>query len=188
MVVSTNSTNTRSERQAGVHLRQRLQEREWRYDDGLDGPPHEGQVLSESSSGASPHSPTTMSRSISDRTPRRGPDRRPVTSAHHAIQTARRPSKQRSAPGRPPSGTATARHVARSSAWTATRRPSARSHRSSPRTPTAAKALTPDQPQAPSASVAPQPAHARPYDAHTRDRPRRRARKRAPRKPRDRPN
>jgi predicted RNase H-like nuclease len=45
--VSANSTNTRSPRQAGMHLRQRLQERGWCYDDGLDGPPDEGQVLSE---------------------------------------------------------------------------------------------------------------------------------------------
>ena len=37
--VSANSTNRRSPRQAGVHLRRRLEGRGWRYDDGLDGPP-----------------------------------------------------------------------------------------------------------------------------------------------------
>lgn len=45
--VSANSTNVNSPRQAGVHLRQRLESRGWRYDDGVSGPPHDGQVLSE---------------------------------------------------------------------------------------------------------------------------------------------
>ena len=45
--VSANSTNVNSPRQAGVHLRQRLEGRGWRYDDGVLGPPHDGQVLSE---------------------------------------------------------------------------------------------------------------------------------------------
>jgi predicted RNase H-like nuclease len=45
--VSANSTNTKSPRQAGVHLRKRLEGRGWRYDDGLDGPPTRGRVLSE---------------------------------------------------------------------------------------------------------------------------------------------
>lgn len=45
--VSANSTNTGSSRQAGVHLRQRLEGRGWRYDDGLDGPPEQGRVMSE---------------------------------------------------------------------------------------------------------------------------------------------
>ena len=45
--VSANSTNTKSPRQAGVHLRQLLEGRGWHYDDGLDGPPKRGRVLSE---------------------------------------------------------------------------------------------------------------------------------------------
>jgi predicted RNase H-like nuclease len=45
--VSANSTNMKSPRQAGVQLRQRLEGRGWRYDDGLDGPPTGGRVLSE---------------------------------------------------------------------------------------------------------------------------------------------
>lgn len=45
--VSANSTNTASPRQAGVRLRRRLEDRAWRYDDGLDGPPGQGRVLSE---------------------------------------------------------------------------------------------------------------------------------------------
>jgi len=45
--VSANSTNTKSPRQAGVHLRRRLEGRGWHYDDGLDGPPERGRVLSE---------------------------------------------------------------------------------------------------------------------------------------------
>jgi predicted RNase H-like nuclease len=45
--VSANSTNTASPRQAGVHLRERLERAGWRYDDGRDGPPASGRVLSE---------------------------------------------------------------------------------------------------------------------------------------------
>ncbi|HEV2771570.1 MAG TPA: DUF429 domain-containing protein [Thermoleophilaceae bacterium] len=45
--VSANSTNRRSPRQAGVHFRRRLEGRGWRYDDGLDGRPGRGRVLSE---------------------------------------------------------------------------------------------------------------------------------------------
>lgn len=45
--VSANSTNIKSPRQAGVHLRQHLETRGWRYDDGLDGPPEHGRVISE---------------------------------------------------------------------------------------------------------------------------------------------
>lgn len=45
--VSANSTNTGSPRQAGVHLRERLEAAGWRYDDGRNGPPDSGVVLSE---------------------------------------------------------------------------------------------------------------------------------------------
>jgi predicted RNase H-like nuclease len=45
--VSANSTNTRSPRQAGVRLRERLQSLGWSYDDGLDGPPAGGHAFSE---------------------------------------------------------------------------------------------------------------------------------------------
>lgn len=45
--VSANSTNLNSRHQAGVLLRERLQEHGWTYDDGLDGPPTEGLFLSE---------------------------------------------------------------------------------------------------------------------------------------------
>lgn len=45
--VSANSTNKVSPRQAGVHLREQLESRGWRYDDGLDGPPTSGRALSE---------------------------------------------------------------------------------------------------------------------------------------------
>jgi predicted RNase H-like nuclease/alkylated DNA nucleotide flippase Atl1 len=45
--VSANSTNTTSPRQAGVHLRERLERAGWRYDDGRQGPPDSGRVFSE---------------------------------------------------------------------------------------------------------------------------------------------
>lgn len=45
--VSANSTNKNSPRQAGLHLRLRLEDRGWRYDDGIDGPQDHGRVLSE---------------------------------------------------------------------------------------------------------------------------------------------
>ncbi len=45
--VSANSTNRNSRHQAGVLLRERLQESGWTYHDGLDGPPADGLVLSE---------------------------------------------------------------------------------------------------------------------------------------------
>jgi predicted RNase H-like nuclease len=45
--VSANSTNTASPRQAGVHLRERLEQLGWRYDDGREGPPAAGRFLSE---------------------------------------------------------------------------------------------------------------------------------------------
>lgn len=45
--VSANSTNLGSPRLAGVDLRQRLEERDWTYDDGRHGPPDHGWVLSE---------------------------------------------------------------------------------------------------------------------------------------------
>ena len=45
--VSANSTNQRSPRQAGVFLRERLQESGWSYDDGRDGPRTGGLVVSE---------------------------------------------------------------------------------------------------------------------------------------------
>lgn len=45
--VSANSTNTASVRRAGVHLRERLQQVGWRYDDGRRGPPDSGCALSE---------------------------------------------------------------------------------------------------------------------------------------------
>lgn len=48
-LVSANSTNLNSPRQAGVHLRMRLEQRGWRYDDGVDGPPRRGRSLSECS-------------------------------------------------------------------------------------------------------------------------------------------
>jgi predicted RNase H-like nuclease len=45
--VSANSVNLNSPRQAGVHLRERLETLGWRYSDGRDGPPSGGRVLSE---------------------------------------------------------------------------------------------------------------------------------------------
>lgn len=45
--VSANSSNASSPRQAGVHLRERLEAQGWRYDDGASGPPSSGRVLSE---------------------------------------------------------------------------------------------------------------------------------------------
>jgi predicted RNase H-like nuclease len=45
--VSANSTNLASPRLAGVTLRGRLNALGWRYEDGLDGPPTQGRVLSE---------------------------------------------------------------------------------------------------------------------------------------------
>lgn len=45
--VSANSTNQSSPRQAGVLLRQWLQESGWAYDDGRGGPPTGGRVFSE---------------------------------------------------------------------------------------------------------------------------------------------
>ncbi|MEW2521746.1 DUF429 domain-containing protein [Actinacidiphila alni] len=45
--VSANSTNQSSPRQAGVRLRERLEESGWSYDDGRGGPPADGLVLSE---------------------------------------------------------------------------------------------------------------------------------------------
>lgn len=45
--VSANSVNLNSPRQAGVHLRERLEALGWRYSDGREGPPSGGQVLSE---------------------------------------------------------------------------------------------------------------------------------------------
>lgn len=45
--VSANSTNLSSPRLAGVALRRKLEAVGWHYDDGLDGPPSRGQVLSE---------------------------------------------------------------------------------------------------------------------------------------------
>ncbi|MGH3117302.1 MAG: DUF429 domain-containing protein, partial [Gaiellales bacterium] len=45
--VSANSTNQSSPRQAGVLLRERLQESGWTYDDGRHGPPTSGSVISE---------------------------------------------------------------------------------------------------------------------------------------------
>ncbi|MFE6102022.1 DUF429 domain-containing protein [Streptomyces laurentii] len=45
--VSANSTNQSSPRQAGVLLRERLQESGWVYDDGRGGPPTGGLVVSE---------------------------------------------------------------------------------------------------------------------------------------------
>ncbi|QEC46398.1 DUF429 domain-containing protein [Baekduia soli] len=45
--VSANSTNLASARQAGVHLRQRLEHLGWRYEDGRAGPPSAGRVVSE---------------------------------------------------------------------------------------------------------------------------------------------
>jgi len=45
--VSANSTNRASPRLAGVGLLGELQRRGWRYDDGLDGPPHAGRHVSE---------------------------------------------------------------------------------------------------------------------------------------------
>ncbi|MDA0170538.1 DUF429 domain-containing protein [Solirubrobacter taibaiensis] len=45
--VSANSTNVKSPRQAGVRLRLRLEERGWRYDDGVEGPPQRGLSMSE---------------------------------------------------------------------------------------------------------------------------------------------
>jgi predicted RNase H-like nuclease len=45
--VSANSTNLNSPRQAGVLLRERLQESGWTYDDGRGGPPTGGLVFAE---------------------------------------------------------------------------------------------------------------------------------------------
>ncbi|MDQ1035025.1 putative RNase H-like nuclease [Streptomyces sp. V3I8] len=45
--VSANSTNQGSPRLAGVLLRERLREAGWTYDDGREGPPEGGRVLSE---------------------------------------------------------------------------------------------------------------------------------------------
>lgn len=45
--VSANSTNLGSPRLAGVTLRAALEARGWRYDDGRDGPPRDGRVVSE---------------------------------------------------------------------------------------------------------------------------------------------
>jgi predicted RNase H-like nuclease len=45
--VSANTTNLRSPRLAGVHLRQRLEALGWRYDDGRSGPLTSGWVMSE---------------------------------------------------------------------------------------------------------------------------------------------
>lgn len=45
--VSANSTNTHSPRLAGVRLREVLEARGWRYDDGTSGPPSTGQAVSE---------------------------------------------------------------------------------------------------------------------------------------------
>jgi predicted RNase H-like nuclease len=45
--VSANTTNLASPRLGEVMLRRRLEERGWRYDDGRDGPPHDGRVVSE---------------------------------------------------------------------------------------------------------------------------------------------
>jgi predicted RNase H-like nuclease len=45
--VSANTTNLRSSRLAGVHLRQRLEVSGWRYDDGRSGPPTVARVMSE---------------------------------------------------------------------------------------------------------------------------------------------
>ena len=45
--VSANSTNMASPRLAGVALRELLERHGWRYDDGTEGPPTEGRVLSE---------------------------------------------------------------------------------------------------------------------------------------------
>jgi predicted RNase H-like nuclease len=45
--VSVNSVNTRSARQAGVRLRDRLEALGWRYSDGREGPAQGGKVVSE---------------------------------------------------------------------------------------------------------------------------------------------
>jgi predicted RNase H-like nuclease len=45
--VSANSTHIGQERLGGVTLRKELERRGFRYDDGLDGPPKEGRVVSE---------------------------------------------------------------------------------------------------------------------------------------------
>lgn len=45
--VSANTTNVSSPRLAGVTLRQELEASGWAYDDGWNGPPHEGRHLSE---------------------------------------------------------------------------------------------------------------------------------------------
>jgi predicted RNase H-like nuclease len=45
--VSANSVNLSSPRQAGVHLRERLQQDGWSYSDGFAGPPRSGRALSE---------------------------------------------------------------------------------------------------------------------------------------------
>jgi predicted RNase H-like nuclease len=44
---SANATNLGSAGMAGVRLRGSLEQRGWRYDDGWDGPPREGRVVSE---------------------------------------------------------------------------------------------------------------------------------------------
>jgi predicted RNase H-like nuclease len=46
-LVSANSVNLSSPRQAGVRLRERLEEAGWSYSDGREGPPHTGHALSE---------------------------------------------------------------------------------------------------------------------------------------------
>jgi predicted RNase H-like nuclease len=46
-LVSANSTNRDSPRQAGVRLRERLEAGGWRYDDGRKGPPVTGRSISE---------------------------------------------------------------------------------------------------------------------------------------------
>lgn len=45
--VSANSTNRHSPRLAGVTLREELEQRGWRYDDGRDGPPKRGRTVCE---------------------------------------------------------------------------------------------------------------------------------------------
>jgi predicted RNase H-like nuclease len=45
--VSANSVNLKSPRQAGVHLRERLESLGWRYSDGRNGPPSHGRDVSE---------------------------------------------------------------------------------------------------------------------------------------------
>lgn len=45
--VAANSTNKRSPRLAGVSLRETLESRGWKYDDGLGGPSSEGRLVME---------------------------------------------------------------------------------------------------------------------------------------------